>query len=256
MSLAKSGDGADSRNGERRAHLAIKKAIISNQFAPGEFLAAQKLADLYQVSRTPIREALQRLGQEGLVEIVPGRGVFVARISLEDAIEIFNMREALEGMAARCAALRMNTETLDQLERSLDESALLSGKERLLSMYAAGGAIHEAALIASGSRRLRETVIHLNDQITRLRILSTTADSRIEESCKEHYAILAALRKRDPDGSERAMRAHVASTFRTVLEIMTTKPVLHGSLPLPGSEGRALAFVSKEPDEGWSPSNR
>ena len=203
-----------------RVYLALKEAIVTNRFAPGEGLAEQRLADLYQVSRTPVREAIQRLAKDGLVEMVPRRGAFVARISLEDAVEIFRMREALEGMAARIAAPVMPEGEIDRLRHTLELAAALPNGQRLQAMYEAGGLVHEAVLRASGSQRLRAAVNQLLDQITRLRVLAISAKGRIEQSYEQHLAILAALGERDPDGSEREMRAHLRSTLETITQLI------------------------------------
>lgn len=209
------------RSNATRVYLALKEAIVANRFAPGEALVEQKLADLYQVSRTPVREAIQRLAKDGLVEMVPRRGAVVARISLEDAIEIFRMREALEGMAARLAAPVMPEEEIDRLRRALEVATALPDGQRLQAMYEAGGLIHEAVLRASGSQRLRAAVNQLLDQITRLRVLAISAKGRIELSYEQHLAILAALDKRDPDVSELEMRRHLRSTLDTITQLIT-----------------------------------
>ncbi|MGE5618703.1 MAG: GntR family transcriptional regulator [Sphingomonadaceae bacterium] len=209
----------DHSNGTK-VYLALKQSIIANQFVPGEALVEQKLADLYQVSRTPVREALQRLAKDGLVEMVPRRGAFVARLSLEDAVEIFRMREALEGMAARLAASAMAESEIDRLERVLREAASSPAPERLRAMYEAGGTLHEAILQASGSPRMRAAVNQLLDQITRLRMVAIRASGRIEESFDQHLGIVEALRRRDPDGCEREMRSHLSSTLGTITRVI------------------------------------
>ena len=108
------------------------------------------------MSKTPVREALQVLAHNGLVEVVPRRGTFVARISLEDAVEVFRMREALEGMAARLAAPHIDDVRLDELEASLKRADSLSPPERADALYRAGGEVHDAILLACGSKRIRD----------------------------------------------------------------------------------------------------
>ena len=200
----------------QRAYNAIKEAILSNQFPPGESLAEQMLADLYQVSRTPVREALQRLAKDGLVEMIPRCGAFVARISLEDAVEIFHMREALEGMAARLAAPHMPDPVIYQLESAFDAAAALVGSAKQQAMYEAGISLHDAILLAARSERMRQSVTQLLDQIIRLRGLAVMASGRRELSFEQHRIILDGLRRHDPDESERAMRLHLASTLDTI----------------------------------------
>lgn len=200
----------------QRAYEAIKEAILSNRFPPGESLAEQMLADLYQVSRTPVREALQRLSKDGLVEMIPRRGAFVARISLEDAVEIFHMREALEGMAARLAAPFMPDSVILQLDSTFEAAAAMDGPTRLQAMSEAGVSLHDAILLASRSERMRQAVTQLLDQITRLRQLAVTAPGRRELSFDQHRRIMDALRAHDPDEAERQMRIHLASTLETI----------------------------------------
>ncbi len=203
-----------------KIYLTLRSAIISNQFSPGESLVEQKLADLYQVSRTPVREALQRLSKDGLVEMIPRRGAFVARFSLEDAVEIFRMREALEGMAARLAATSIPPAEIDRLLQSLTDAASMPESSRLRAMYDAGGPVHDAVLVYSRSPRMQEAVNSLVNQITRLRALAVTAPGRAEQSFQQHLAILAALRSRNQDRSEHTMREHIASTLETITQVI------------------------------------
>ena len=208
------------RSSGTKIYLALRSAIISNQFAPGDSLVEQKLADLYQVSRTPVREALQRLAKDGLVEMIPRRGAFVARFSLEDAVEIFRMREALEGMAARLAATAIPDTEIERLQQSLTDAASMPEGPRLRAMYDAGGPVHDAVLVYSRSPRMQEAVDSLVSQITRLRALAVTAPGRAEQSYHQHLAILAALRSRNQYRSEHTMREHIASTLETITQVI------------------------------------
>jgi GntR family transcriptional regulator, rspAB operon transcriptional repressor len=211
----------------QRAYEAIKEAILSNQFPQGESLAEQMLADLYQVSRTPVREALQRLAKDGLVEMIPRHGAFVARISLEDAVEIFHMREALEGMAARLAAPFMPDSVILQLDSTFEAAAALDAPDRLQLMSEAGVSLHDAILLAARSDRMRQAVTQLLDQITRLRQLAVTAPGRRELSLDQHRRILDALRVHDPNEAERQMRQHLASTLETITGLIVVGGLSH-----------------------------
>ena len=151
----------------------LKDLLLSGRFSPGERLSEPLLAQELGVSRTPVREALMRLAEEGLVELVPGKGARVRVFAPEEVEEVYGVRALLEGEAAREAALRATPWELAELERLLQ-------------------AIDEA---------LRE------DYPEHMRALPTL--SQDEATRREHRAILEALLHRDPEGARRAVEAHV-----------------------------------------------
>lgn len=187
-------------------------AIVRGEFPPGSSISEAEIATRFGVSRAPAREALLRLSEKGLVTRTPHIGARVIEFSRDDLVELFEMREALEGMACRLAAERISDAELSHLEAALESHSaapdLASGK----SYFQRGGDedFHFGIARASGNVRLER---HLCDDLYHLlriyRFRSSTHSGRAKQALAEHRAILAALKSRDPHKAEAAMRHHI-----------------------------------------------
>lgn len=198
------------------AYTQLKQLIVGFELQPGESLSETALSAALGVSRTPIREACQRLAREGLVKLVPGRGAFVAEISIPDVAELFQMREALEPFAARLAARNPNRDVIDELIRELDASEL-HDPSAVDPYYALSARLDAAILEMAGNRRLSSALHEVWTQVARARRAASTSTSRLQESAEEHRATLIAIRDRDEDGAFRLMAKHVASSLSHLL---------------------------------------
>jgi DNA-binding GntR family transcriptional regulator len=191
----------------------LRNEIITLCLSPGEPLLEQTLARRFKVSRTPIREVLRRLNHEGLVEIIPQKGAFVAVIGLSDVHEVFQIREALEGLAARIAASRMDKGQLDSIEHKLSERSMEEAAQ-------AGARLHQFILEATENRRLLSMMEILKGQIDRLRAVAGRFPGRTSKSIEEHKEILTALKAKNGELAEKAMRRHIRSTMLSIFEYM------------------------------------
>ena len=122
----------------------LRKAILDGRFLPGARLRQTDLADQLAISRTPIREALVRLQQEGLVDLLPGGGVRVKLLELDEAVELYDLREMLDGLAARLAAGRADGATFTRLEQALARQARCVERDDAGPWFPAHVAFHEA----------------------------------------------------------------------------------------------------------------
>lgn len=189
----------------------LKQRIITLQLAPGEPIKEQELATRFEVSRTPIREALTILNHEGLVEIIPQKGAFVARLDFMMIREIYQLREVLEGLAARIAAPRIDIRKLNKIGK------MLNGSEGVDQIEKAGRGLHEFIIEVAGNRRLAEIVRILQNQIMRVHYLTARIPGRTGKSLQEHRKIIAALRKRKSDLAEIAVKKHIISSMESTL---------------------------------------
>lgn len=196
---------------KKKIYTILKKEIVTLRLSPGEPLLEQNLAQRFKVSRTPVREVLRRLNHEDLVEIVPQKGAFVARIGLSDVREIFQIRQALEGIAAKISASRFTKEELDEFESALDTDDLEKAEE-------VGKKLHHSILEKTGNRRISNLIEMLRTQIERMYFFAKSLPGREKRSLEEHRGILQALRRGDGESAEKAMRKHIVSTMRTVIE--------------------------------------
>lgn len=194
----------------------IKAKILRGDYAQGEPLPEIPLATEYGVKRTRIRQIIQKLESEALIEKIPHKGAFIKSITSKDLQEIFEMREALEGMAARLAARRRKDRELDQL------IALFKKNENsdLRTKVKIGDQLHEFILQSSGNSMIVNSIEPLKIQIRRIWKAGLIIPGRINKAFNEHKDILAALRKQDEDRAERKMREHVLNAFREYINVI------------------------------------
>jgi DNA-binding GntR family transcriptional regulator len=192
----------------------LRNGITSGELQPGARLKENDLVDELAVSRTPIREALNQLSKEGLVEIIPRKGTFVKRWTKHEALEVLFLREALEGLAGKLAASKMTGEDINELE-----SFMADYERGSLEYVEADKRFHEAIVNACGMERLKELIRNLYDSLQMKKILGLSFDDeeRIRESMEEHRRIIQALRTRDEDGVEQAIKDNFRKT-RFVVE--------------------------------------
>lgn len=191
------------------AYARLKNEIRTNRMASGFQATEPEIALSLGMSRTPVREALIRLESEGLVEIIPRRGVRVLPININDMREIYEILTSLEpDVAANIAAKNPTEVELRPLEEAAVEmeSALEQGD---LDTWAdADDRFHHHMLELNGNRRLREFVLALNDQVHRTRIVTLRLRDKPMKSNQEHREILEHIRRGDADAARKAFRAH------------------------------------------------
>ena len=187
----------------------LREAILSSTYKPGERLVERDLCERCGVSRTVIREALRHLEAEGLVEIVANRGPVVASITLEDAKALYEVRAALEGLAAGLAAERSTLAQRVSLGRTLKRVASAYRRGSLRDELAAKDAFYEALFEASGNPVVASVLRPLHARTQMLRGLSLRAPGRTDESFVELEAIVSAIETGDAELARRIAADHV-----------------------------------------------
>lgn len=196
----------------------IRRAITSGRFAPGARLVEKDLCEVTGVSRPSVREALRQLETEGLIEIVPNRGPFVARLSKEMAAGIYQVRGALEGLAARNFASFATDAQIEDLKQSV--SALVSAYStrdvgRILD---AKRRFYDVLLEGASNPVIRSVLRTLNDRITLLRRVSLSSPDRSEASIAEIRDLLDAICRRDAEGAHDASIRHIEQAAKAALQ--------------------------------------
>jgi len=191
---------------------ALRQAIVSSLMKPGERLNVDELAQKLGVSLTPVRSAIQQLSNEGLVEIRPRSGTFVASLSPQDVEETFEIRCALECLAGEKAAANISPQALKRLHELLRALRKpVRNEEERKAHERDNSELHRAVVEASGNRRLLEMYEALNAHIKIARIHSAEANwpVRMQQEESEHEEIVAALEKRDTGALVKALRKHI-----------------------------------------------
>lgn len=192
------------------AYRYLKTRIMSADLPPGASLNELEIAAALGTSRTPVREAIRKLEQEGLVMRYPNRGAIVTKLSMTDVLEIWQLREILEPAACRLAADRIDRDALARIERDLiDLKEQETGPEAYEAFLQADVSLHGLIVDATGNATLRQVLEMLNARIVQARVV--TSPGRFRHAVAEHLAIIAALKARDAQEAIEAMRRHLES---------------------------------------------
>jgi GntR family transcriptional regulator, rspAB operon transcriptional repressor len=217
---------ARARNGPARAQVyaSLRDAIVAAALEPGRQLSENELAALLGVSRTPIREALQRLREERLVAVVPQLGTFVTRISTSAVSDAQFVREALECAAIRETALNAEDRDVAALEtivRSQDATREAADYDRF---YVLDDELHRALCDLSGHEIAWSLSQRAKGHLNRIRRLSMPEPGYMMEMIGEHRAVAAAVAAHDPDEAERTLRHHLRMVLSTLPAIREQHP--------------------------------
>jgi len=196
-------------------HGQLRTAILNGEYAPGTPLVEAELAARLGASRTPVREALQRLETEGLLERRGLRGIVVRELKEEDVTCIFEIREALESLAARRACRRVSPQTLTELAGILAQ--MRAAVEDPNEMERLDTAFHDRILATAEGARLRRMLSDLREELVTWRFLSLSTRERRAATVVEHEAVLQALQAGDEAVVGRIIAEHIASARTSVL---------------------------------------
>lgn len=194
----------------------LREAILSGVFAPGQRLVERDLWQSLGISRTVLREALQHLQAEGLITIVPHKGPTVARLSADEARELYEVRGALEALAAAGFARYADAAQVAALRASLEFLRTPEASASTESLLAAKNAFYRIMLDGCGNRVVGQMLTQLNNRVTLLRRVSLGNPDRLPATLRELEAVVAAIEARDADRAGRLCAAHVASAAEAV----------------------------------------
>lgn len=198
----------------------LRDAIMAGKLKPGERLMEIQLAEDLGVSRTPVREAIRKLELEGFVVMIPRKGAYVAGISMKDIADVFEIRGALEGLAASLAAERATEEEIEEMERELVRISDCIEQDDLGALVQVDTDFHAILFRASRNDRLIQILSHLREQIQRFRTASLARPGRNRIALDEHKEIVEALSKRDPDLSRARAMEHIENAENSMMDIL------------------------------------
>lgn len=202
----------------------LREKILTVQLKPGESINERWLADWLGVSRTPIREAINRLSANGLIAIVPNVGTSVSLINVAKVEEFNLIRTSLETMIVRLAAERFDGDADALLRDLIDRQIATLQAPDLIENIVVDTEFHRAIAGISGLSATWAILQHAMDEILRVRHLSVRLPRPLREPIDEHFAILEALRTRDPDRCEQAMKAHLDASHGHIVAALAQHP--------------------------------
>jgi DNA-binding GntR family transcriptional regulator len=213
--------------------------ILSGRLPPGSRVVETRLAQQFGVSQAPVREALRDLALFGFVVNAPFRGTRVRRISPQELLEIYPIRAALEGVAARAAATRIDEATLTQLEDLIVTMTEAAARNDHRAQVTADGDFHHTIITAAGNRMLDHVWQTMRLSVTTC-VTHAMTHRPLHEIARRHLPVLAALRARDPVLAEAAIRRHIEEPGEWILAAGLPDP--HPDLD-PDDDGTTLAYA-------------
>lgn len=202
----------------------LKKDILNRRFEPKDKLSETALARLYNVSRTPVREALHKLEKEGLV-VKMSDGYHVNFLTKEQILKLFEVRSILEGLAAEKAALNRNPELLKKLRDAAEEFKKINRNDPLAAAQA-NSVFHDIIADLSDNEYLRDILKDIRNKLAIVRIDLFASANRVEQEIEEHWKIYEAIEKGDPEAAKKAALAHQ----NNLIEFVKSKKMVGGLL--------------------------
>ena len=210
----------DSSRGEW-AYGRLKMEIANGTMEPGSRVRENEIAERLGISRTPVREALRRLEAEDLIVHVPHQGAIIAELDHQAVIELYDMRETLEGTAARYAARHASEAEIQDLAELVESEQENVGDFRALAQL--NRAFHMALYRAGHNRYLLKALLSLSDAMILLGGTTLTVPDRFPAAHAEHLEIVKAIAERDPDRAEAAARSHIRNAQRARLKLLRAR---------------------------------
>ncbi len=193
------------------AYERIKLGIISLRYRPGAYVNEAQLCTDLELGRTPVHHAVMRLALDGMLEIVPRKGIIVRPVSLHEVMASVEVRLMNEPACARLAAERGTPDEFAMMEACLKRSGRMIASRNIMGLMNADREFHSCLARASRNELLEQILQRLHEQSLRFWFISLSDPARLKGVDAEHWEVLHALQARDPDGAESAVRSHIES---------------------------------------------
>jgi DNA-binding GntR family transcriptional regulator len=218
-----------------KAYELIRDEIITCTLPPGQQIAQAQVAERLGMGLTPVREALQRLAEQGFVRVIPRFGYIVSPVTLSDVAEIFELRGILEAVAARLACERATDAQIAGLADSAQFTYVYHDRQSYSEFLARNFEFHRSVAVAAGNQRLADSIARTLAELTRVFHLGLDLRDSAAEMRDEHIALTQALEARDADRAEAIVRSQISRSQQRVAE------ALMGSAG--GVSGRAMGDI-------------
>ncbi|CUH69409.1 putative HTH-type transcriptional regulator YdfH [Thalassovita autumnalis] len=210
----------------QRVYQAMKEAILALDFPPGANVRKAPICEKLGVSRAPVTEAIARLANDGLVDVVPQSGTHVSYFSMDEIREGVFLREALEVATVAKVARDITDDQLKKLSRNMRLQELLVDDDDTAGFYQADEEFHHLLMEFTGFQRLPDVAQTVSLQVTRARLLLLPTPGRVAETLEEHRALFNAIRNRDELAAQREMHRHIGQLLPRIAALQAEKPEL------------------------------
>lgn len=202
---------------EERVYLLLEEAILTGEYKRGDALTEMSLSKKLGVSRTPIRSALHRLSEEGLVQIKPNCGAVVMGVTADDLVDTYKIRMRLEGLASATAAERIDDEKIKLLRETIELSEFYLGKNDVEKLKELDTDFHAIIYEASGNRTLCKILGELHRNIRAYRKIGLAVPGRLEKTIEEHKGIVSAIEARDAKLADKLTFLHIENAMKNMI---------------------------------------
>jgi DNA-binding GntR family transcriptional regulator len=195
---------------KERAYETLKSLILDETFPPGTFLSERQLSERLQMSKTPIRAALERLEMDGFVSVAPQQGILVRELSMDEVVDLFDIRSALETFVVRQLASRgLASEQVRQLEANLEAQERFAEREDLTNYTRLDADFHRMLCQFHGNQEITKVILHLRDKMFQVVARVSRTPGRSITSHKDHVAILEAVMRGEGERAAIRMEEHL-----------------------------------------------
>lgn len=202
----------------------IRDAIVSMEFEPGQMIPETALAQQFGVSRTPVREALIKLSNIGFVDVLPQRGTYVSKFSVDKILEARFIREALELAVIANVAENADDELIEECEGILEEQRIAADNDNALLFQKLDDHFHQALSSRTGYERVTHLIESEKAHMDRVRNLSLHISGQYHRVLEQHHAILNAVKAGDPEAARKAMGVHMQDVYKVLTLIPREHP--------------------------------
>jgi len=202
----------------QKAYRIIKEAIIRGEIKSNAKLTIHEIAQYMGISKTPIREAINKLGSEGLVKLIPNKGIIINEISIDDFQEILQIRAVLDGLIAELAVKRITDDEINQMMDMIAEMEKSVNNDDRLKYNDLDIKLHDFLLNITGNHKLIEFYNHLILQVYKFRLRTLKLSYRMSKSLDEHRRIALKIKDRDPLSASIISREHINSILKSLEE--------------------------------------
>lgn len=210
----------------RRVHCVLKDAILTLEYKPGEILSKPEICLALGVSRSPVSEAIAKLADEGLVDVIPQAGTFVSRFSMAEILEGLFLREALEMAAVEHVAQHITNDQVQQLHTNMAHQKAQVSLGDFASFHLLDREMHDLIMSFTGFKHLVSLAETSWLQVNRARRLDLPSQGRLQSSYQEHTDIVSAIVNRDPVAAQKATRYHLRQLIKHIKPLELARPDL------------------------------
>lgn len=202
---------------EERVYMLLEEAILTGEYTRGYSLTEIALSKKLGVSRTPIRSALHRLAEDGLIEITPNRGAIVMGVNTDDLVDIYKIRMRLEGLASSMAAERISADEIKRLEEVTKQSELYLEKDDVEKLKELDTEFHLIIYKASGNRLMCKILSELHRNTRSYRKVALGVPGRLRKTIDEHKKILTAIKSKDTTAADELTFSHIENAMKNMI---------------------------------------